>query len=348
MGKRICAFCIMNHDGDVLESGKYRNTVVDASRFADRASKRYGSCSAVFESTANMWVKTERALRRYGIPYKMANPLRLKMAQTGLKTDKIDAERLATHLRTNNVPESYVYPENDRYVLNILNDRTNQVRAKTRIINRQHSILDKYDYKIKDSGTLDMTSVKCQNYLEGLKLHKEDGRRMRMYVRDVRHIDSEIAKLEKLVTKEALQSEDAQLIMSLMGFGAFSALLVATTISGIDRFANPKKLVSFMGLCPRVYQSGNTVRYGRMKKSSNRNLTWIMVHAALMAVRYDPRMSARFETLRKRHPPLIAYSHVANYLAKTIWYMLTRREPYRYHDKAAYGRKLKQLRAKSR
>lgn len=277
----------MNYDGDVLESGKYHNDMSETNHFAAHVTKRYGSCIAVFESTANMWVKTKRALRRHGIPYNMANPLRLKMAQTGLKTDKIDAERLATHLRTNHVPESYVYPENDRYVLNILNDRTNQIRARTQIINRQHSILDKYDYKIKDSGTLDMTSVKCQNYLEGLKLDREDGRRMRMHVRDIRHINSEIAKLEKLVTKEALQSEDAQLIMSLMGFNAFNALMVATTISGIGRFADPKKLVSFMGLCPRVYQSGNTTRYGRMKKAASRNLTWVMINAAFTAVRHD-------------------------------------------------------------
>ena len=336
----------MNYDGDVLESGKYHNDMCETNRFAAHVTKRYGSCIAVFESTANMWVKTERALRRHGVPYKMANSLRLKMAQTGLKTDKIDAERLATHLRTNNVPESYVYPENDRYVLNVLNDRTNQVRARMQIINRQHSILDKYDHKIKDSGTLNMTSSRCQNYLEGLNLDREDGRRMRMYVRDIRHINSEIARLEKLVTKEALQNEDAQLIMSLMGFNAFNALMVATTISGIDRFANPKKLVSFMGLCPRVYQSGNTTRFGHMKKAANRNLTWVMMNAAFTAVQHDVRPAARFETLRKRHASLVAYSHMANYLAKTIWYMLTRREPHRYHNKAAYSRKLKKLRAK--
>ena len=97
MGKRVSAFCIMNCDGDVLESGKHRNHMCDIQNFAARVTK-YGSCIAVFESAANMWVKTERALRRHGTPYKMANPLPPKMAQTGLKTDRMDAERLATHL----------------------------------------------------------------------------------------------------------------------------------------------------------------------------------------------------------------------------------------------------------
>ena len=74
-----------------------------------------------------------------------------------------------------NVPESYVDTENDRYVLNILNYRTNRVRARTRIIDRQHGILDKYDCKIKNSGIPDMTSPKSQNYLEGPKLDRKTG-----------------------------------------------------------------------------------------------------------------------------------------------------------------------------
>ena len=47
VGKRVGAFCIMNCDGDVLESGKHRNHMCDIQNFAARVTK-YGSCIAVF------------------------------------------------------------------------------------------------------------------------------------------------------------------------------------------------------------------------------------------------------------------------------------------------------------
>ena len=338
----------MDDGGNILERTKYANKRAAAGAFAKYAAAKYNGCAAVFEVTGNYGFKTRLALEDHNITYKMANPLRLKLAQSGLKTDKIDAEKLANKLRMDDIPESYAYPPEDRRVLDILHDRINQVRTRTAVIDRQHSVLAKYDYEMADSGSTDSASDKCQDFLDSLKLDAGDMRRMAMHVQDVRHINGQIRMLEGMVSKETLQNEDAKLIMSMMGFDAFSALLVATSISRMERFPHARELASFMGLCPRIYQSGDTTRYGRMKKAADRNLTWVMMRAAMVAARHDPRMKARYETLRKRHPPAIAYSHVANYIARCIWYMLKRREPYRYHDKASYERKLKRLKGRCR
>ena len=338
----------MDKDGVVLEMSNYLNSRAKARSFFTRVKRVYGDCIAAFESTGNMWVKTMHALEECGIPYKMANPLRLKLSLSGLKTDKVDARTIADRLRLNSIPESYVYPPYERRLRDILQDRINLIRIRTQILNRQYSVLAKYDYKMSDSGNSDATSKKCQDYLDGLKLEPGDMRRMAMYVQDVRHINMQIAILEGMISKEALENEDAKIIMTMMGFEAFGALMVATTISGIERFSSSWKLVSFMGLCPRVHQSGDTVRHGRMKKDANRGLNWAMIRAAMVAVRHDPRMKAKYEAYRKRHSPLVAYSHVANYMAKCIYYMLKRREPYRYYDKEAYERKMKGVRRRAK
>lgn len=347
MAKRVNVVCILDKEGVVLERSNYLNTRAAARSYFTRVKRVYVNCGAVFESTGNMWLKTMHALEECGIPFKMANPLRLKLSQSGLKTDKIDAYTLANRYRMNDIPESYVYPPYERRIMGILQDRVNQIRTRTQIVNRQYSILDKYDYKITDSGSSDITSKRCQDYLDGLNLEPGDMSRMAMYVQDIRHINEQIAILERMISKEALENEDAKLIMSMMGFEAFGALLVATALAGIERFSSPYKVVSFMGLCPRIHQSGDTVKHGRMKKDANRGLNWTMIHAAMVAVRYDPRMKALYESYRKRHAPLVAYSHVANYMAKCIYHMLKNREPYRYHNKEAYERKLKVVRSRA-
>ena len=333
----------MDKEGRLLENTKYLNKRDTAEKFAQRVATKYKDCIAVMESTGNYGCKTQLALEKYNIPYKVANPLRLKLAQSGLKTDKIDAKKLANKLRQDDIPESYVYPPHIRRQMDILRDRMNQIKARTIIINRQHSILAKYDYKVP--GT-DMASPKCPNFLYGLKLDGTDTRRMSMHVRDIRHINEEIKILESLIAEKALQDEDAHLIMTMHGFDAFSALLVASFISGIDRFRNAKQLMSFMGLCPRIYQSGNSTNHGKMKKAADRNLTYVMMHAALVAVRHDPKWMLKYERLQKRHPPLVAISHVANSMARCIWYMLKRREPYRHYNKNSYDAKLKRVKAR--
>ena len=56
--------------------------------------------------------------------------------------------------------------------------------------------------------------------------------------------------------------------MSMTGIDYYAAMLLASEIDGIGRFASPKKLVSWAGMCPTVHQSGNTMYPGRMKKDS--------------------------------------------------------------------------------
>ncbi|MCE2509318.1 MAG: transposase [Nitrosopumilaceae archaeon] len=93
IGKRTCVACIMDADGNVLKRSKYPNTRDGANKFIDGLAAY--DCAAVCESTARMWIKTYEEFERRGIHITLANPLRLKMAQSGVKTDRIDAQKLA-------------------------------------------------------------------------------------------------------------------------------------------------------------------------------------------------------------------------------------------------------------
>ena len=55
----------------------------------------------------------------------------------------------------------------------------------------------------------------------------------------------------------------------MTGIEAFSAMLIASEIGDISRFKTPEQLVSWAGMCPTVYQSGDIIRHGHMKKASN-------------------------------------------------------------------------------
>jgi transposase len=62
---------------------------------------------------------------------------------------------------------------------------------------------------------------------------------------------------------------------------------IAAELGEIDRFRTPAKVVGYTGLCPRVRQSGEIDRRGRLSKQSPPYLRWALIEAAHNAIRYD-------------------------------------------------------------
>ena len=340
IGKRNCITCIMDADGYILEEGKYPNTLKAAEEFALHAQNEYGECKVVCESTANMWLKTYSVFEKHNIDIVLGNPLRLKLSQSGSKTDKIDARKLANRRRMDDVPTSHVYPPEYRRIKDILKQRVDMVQDRTRVLNRQASILDKYDHHMK---TTHSCGPKYQAWLTSRSLENGDLRLMASHSRYIEFLNKEIDTLDFLIAKEAYHNENVKLLMTIPGINAFAGLVIDTAIHDITRFESPKKLVSFMGLCPRVYQSGNSIKHGRMKKDRDGTLTWAMMQAAMTAAKYDPRLKLKYKTVCARHSPMVARSHVANKMAISMWHILTYKEPYRYVNQEMYERKLAKL-----
>ena len=341
IGKRRCIVCIMDRNGTVLEETGYENTYAAATAFARKARREYGKCQAVCESTGNLWIKTYEAFEDRGIPIELANPMKVRaIAEASVKTDKVDARTLAHLLRTSLIARCHVAERGVRGVRQLLRERNNLVKARTQAINRLHNLLDRYDLNPKDFAqdiwrekALDSKSLADPN--DDYVLHR--------YVRGIRHHNAELGLLEKKIAGHASASEDARILMSMTGIDYYAAMLLASEIDGIGRFASPKKLVSWAGMCPTVHQSGNTMYHGRMKKDSNRKVNWVLIQAAHMAVLYDGRMRDYYERMKKTHHSSIAITHAANKMIKIIWHMLTNRALYENRNEKLYQKKLKRI-----
>ena len=130
----------------------------------------------------------------------------------------------------------------------------------------------------------------------------------------------------------------AVLLMTLTGV-ALSATLLACKIGCISRFPSPKHLVSWMGLCPSLHQSGNSPVTGRMKKDSNGKVRWVLLQAVWTASRSDPRMRELYLRVASRKGTGKAVVRVANKIAVIIWHMLTGRRPHMQVKEVLYGSK---------
>lgn len=119
--------------------------------------------------------------------------------------------------------------------------------------------------------------------------------------------------------------------MSAPGIAWVLGYTIAAEIGEIERFASPKKLAGYTGLCPRVYQSGASDRRGPLAKNGPKCLRWALIEAATHAARH-PRYAAHYQATKQRlggqRGAKVARIEVARKLAEAIWYMLARSQTF--------------------
>jgi transposase len=103
----------------------------------------------------------------------------------------------------------------------------------------------------------------------------------------------EIRAASKKVQQLAEEDRDALLLMSIPGMGYYSALLTTSEIGDVKRFRSAKQLCAYAGLVPSTHASGNTCFHGHITKQGSRWLRWILIEAAIHAVK-RPGVLRRF------------------------------------------------------
>lgn len=339
VGKRRCQACIMDEEGSVMDEFPFENTRDGIRRLLEQTGSE--SRKAVLESTGNLWLRIYESLEEHGVEVKLANTYKTKaIASARIKTDKLSARILAHLLRADLIAECYVVAPETRRVRALLRQRASLVRMRTMVKNRVHSHLDRYGYRSRWSDTFGVGGMR---WLRGLEMEPVDRCILDTHLRHVECLNDEIGGLDSWIASRAMESEDALLLMTLTGIDYYSAMLIACEIGDIERFPSPKNFVSWIGLCPTLHQSGNSTHMGRMKKDSNKRVRWILVQAARVASRTDPRMRELYQRVASRQGDAKAVIRVANKMATIIWHMLTKQQPYHQVKEELYRSKLKRL-----
>jgi transposase len=114
-------------------------------------------------------------------------------------------------------------------------------------------------------------------------------------------------------------------LLRLLGVRHIIAFAIGAVVGDVARFANPKKLVAYLGLTPTVERSGNDTRGPEeLRRYGRRDLRSLLIQAAHVALRQTshPLHSWAWKLcLRKSHKN-VAVAAVARKLTVSIWYCL--------------------------
>jgi transposase len=138
--KTVSQITLLKEDGQVVRRRRIAN---QRSEFEGALAGLDEPVSAVFEATRN-WTVVDQLLEGLVQERPMAHPLKVKLiAEARIKTDKLDSMVLAQLLRTGFLPESYLWPVEQRSDLDVLRQRLFFVRQQTAIKNRIHCLVDR-------------------------------------------------------------------------------------------------------------------------------------------------------------------------------------------------------------
>ena len=307
---------VMSYGGEVVDKRKLPNDEVVS--FLDR----YPIDKVAMESSTSI-VPIYRALREKGYTILVSHPKKTRLiAESRIKTDRVDSWAVTELARLNALPLSYVPPDDIAVLREKVRRRAFLVRMRTNLkvkIRAQLTING-----IQPPSDRGLFTSKGLEWLHSLQLDSVES-----YLPVISSLDIQIGKLSKDLQAIAPQDEDVKLLMTIPGIGYYSALLVKSEIGNITRFPDGEKLCSYAGLVPSVSSSGGYTRHGSITKEGSRWLRWIMVECVHTHLKYDTSITRSYHAIAERKGKSIAKVAAARRLLMCCYSVLRNRQPYR-------------------
>lgn len=142
------------------------------------------------------------------------------------------------------------------------------------------------------------------------------------------YLDTQLAQVDAQLAALAAARAECAVLQSLPGCATVLATALAAEIGDLGRFPDAGHLRSYAGLTPRVSQSGERRRTGRLDKRGNPHLRRALVLLAQQVARStawrDTRLGHRYRRLYHRLGANPARLDLARQLADLIYALLSR------------------------
>jgi transposase len=268
-------------------------------------------------------------LELWGWEVEIADAVKIKgLAPLACKTDRIDAWVLAELSRRQLVPAIWLPDPSVRAERERARFRLHLVRHRTSLKQRVHAILLAHG---KPCPLSDLFGASGRALLARLELPRPWAGSVEASLYLIDELEREIGACERDLRRLGADHRYVPLLTTVPGIAWVLAYTIAAELGDIGRFPTPTKLAGYTGLCPRVYQSGDSDRRGPLAKQGPKYLRWALIEATTHASKhpaYHDRYQRTKTRLGKQRGAKVAQVDLARRLAEAIWHMLTRNQPF--------------------
>src|ERR671911_782051 len=271
LSRRRLDFCLLDEIGARVQVGRAAPDGDGLEGFARRVERDHGPVrvrAAIESMTGARFVHD--TLERCGWEVEVADAVKVKgLAPLACKTDKIDAWVLAELSRRELVPAIWLPTFAVRQERERARFRLHLVRKRTSLKQRVHATLMTHG---RPCPVSDLFGLRGRELLARLALPEPWAGDVDASLRLIDELEREIGAIERELARLGADHRYVPLLTTIPGIAWVLAYTIAAEIGDIARFPSPRKLAGYTGLCPRVYQSGESDRRGPLTKKGPRYL----------------------------------------------------------------------------
>ncbi len=273
----------------------------------------------VLEASGGTWPLYDGLQAAGAAEVLVAHPLQVKaIAAARVKTDKADAKTLAELGRADLIPTVYVPTRQERDLRALVARHVALTKEATAQKNQLHAALRRQavPYSHRRLDTLEGRAFLTQVCGE---LPAPEALIVQGCLAIADRLEAECQAVHAVLARTVQDGDPAfreavEVLMSQTGVGLLTAVALRARLGDIRRFPTARHVVSYLGLAPRVRNSGGTVRLGRIAKQGDGTCRFLLVQAAWAAVRGPGPLQDQFVRLRARKGSKIAITATARRL----------------------------------
>jgi transposase len=278
------------------------------------------------------------------------NPSHLALIYGSMKkTDKEDALKLAHIIedyKEQRLPVVPIPSEQEMKRRKMVGSYRREQRMRNQAINRLHGLFLAQGITDVVKSDLATAEVRAETVKELAGLDREEAEHI---LACLKLYEGRIAAVEKLMGEEAEGDGEIERLQTVPGIGPKISFAFVAHVTA-ERFENGSQVSNYIGLVPRVYMSGQTVRYGRITKRGNGFLRALLVQGswALIRSKAGGSLKERYEymTVEKGISKKKAIVAIVRRLAELLYALMrdgTSYEVRRFKIGKEEGKKLAQV-----
>jgi transposase len=228
-----------------------------------------------------------------------------KKAGDRVKTDRRDAVQLARLLRSGDLTPVYVPTVDDEAIRDVVRAREDALKDIKAAKARLKAFLLRQDIRYEGRATWGpahlrwLAEVVCptpaqqivfQEYVRAVSEHTERLQRLEA------ELQTQVQTWRWLPVVEAIQA--------LRGVQFTVAVTLIAELGDLTRFANPRQLMSYLGLRPSEHSTGEHRRQGAITKTGNSHARRALIEGA-WAYRYPAKVSRHLQLRLEKVPKVI-------------------------------------------
>ena len=237
----------------------------------------------VMEATGVYYLKLAHFLTEKGIQVSVINPLVIRrFSQMRMKRTKTDAKDAELIMEYAVMEQPKAWQPNQQAIMHINHKQTildGFIKQRRALLNQLHAL--------KKSPYVDTDSIKI---LEDM----------------IDFVSQKIKEIEQQMgcIVEKYYNRSMEILTSIPGIGHKTAICLIALTNNFEKFDHVKKLISYVGLAPRIFESGKTVKgKSRICKMGMSRIRKLLYMCSWTAKSCNPACKELYDRLKAKGKP---------------------------------------------